>query len=105
FCARIQTSYWRNSESLWTHTLACTSDNLIAQNNLGAVLFKKGQVDGAISHLQQALQIKPDSAQARNNLGNILAQKGQVDEAIAQYQKALEIKPDSAEIHNNLGNA
>jgi hypothetical protein len=25
--ASIQTSYWRNSESLWTHTLACTSGN------------------------------------------------------------------------------
>ncbi len=31
FCARAQTSYWRNSESLWTHTLACTSDNFLCQ--------------------------------------------------------------------------
>ena len=43
FCARAQTSYWRNSESLWTHTLACTSDNSIAHNNLGTRSAPKGQ--------------------------------------------------------------
>jgi tetratricopeptide (TPR) repeat protein len=105
FCARAQTAYWRNSESLWIHTLACTSDNFVAHNNLGAVLLQKGNVDGAISHFQQALQIKPDNAQAHNNLGNILAQNGQVDAAIAHYQKALQTNPDNAEVHNNLGNA
>ena len=105
FCARAQTSYWRNSESLWTHTLACTSDNVEAHNNLGSVLLKMGRVDEAIAHFQKALQIKPDSAEAHNNLGNVLLQKGRVDEAMVHYQKTLQIKPDSAEAHNNLGNA
>ena len=26
-CAWRQTSYWRDSETLWTHTLTCTSQN------------------------------------------------------------------------------
>ena len=103
FCARTQTSYWRNSESLWTHTLACTSDNCIAHNNLGNALLQKGNVDEAIAHYQKALQIKPDYAEAHNNLGNALLQKGNVDEAITHYQKALQINPDYAEAHNNLG--
>ena len=34
-CAWKQTSYWRNDESLWGHTLACTSGNYFAHNNLG----------------------------------------------------------------------
>ena len=105
FCARAQTPYWRNSETLWTHTLACTSDNVIAHNNLGNALLQKGKVDEAIAHFQKALEIKPDYAEAHNNLGNALLQKGNVDEAITHYQKALEIKPDYAEAHNNLGNA
>jgi tetratricopeptide (TPR) repeat protein len=105
FCARAQTSYWRNSELLWTHTLACTSDNDIAHNNLGYALLQKGGVDEAIVHFQKALQINPDYAEAHNNLGNALLQKGQVDEAIAQYQKTLQIKPERAEVHNNLGYA
>ncbi len=105
FCARAQTAYWRNSESLWTHTLACTSGNYVAHYNLGYALFQKGSVDEAMVQYQKALQINPDSAEAHNNLGNALLQKGNVDEAIAQYQKALEVKPDYAEAHYNLGNA
>ena len=76
FCARTQTAYWRNSETLWTHTLACTSDNVIAHNNLGNALLQKGKVDEAIAHFQKALQIKPDYAEAHYNLGNALLQKG-----------------------------
>jgi tetratricopeptide (TPR) repeat protein len=105
FCARVQTSYWRNSESLWTHMLNCTSDNAIAHNNLGNALLKMGNVNEAIAHCQKALQIKPDYADAHYNLGIALLQKGHVDEAIAHLQKALQIKPDYAEAHNNLGSA
>ncbi len=105
FCARTQTSYWRNGESLWTHTLACTADNYTAHNNLGESLFQRGSVDEAIKQYQTALQIKPDYADAHNNLGNVLFQTGRVDEAIAHYQTALQIKPDDAEAHNNLGTA
>ena len=105
FCARAQTAYWRNSESLWTHTLVCTSDNFIGQNGLGNALLKKGSVDEAIAHFQKALQIIPDNAEACYNLGNALLKKGSVDEAIAHFQRALQIKPDYVEAHNNLGNA
>jgi tetratricopeptide (TPR) repeat protein len=105
FCARAQTVYWRNSESLWTHTLACTSDNFIGHNNLGTALLKTGNADEAMVHYQMALEIKPDFAEAHNNLGNFLFQKGSVDEAMVHYQMALEIKPDYAEAHYNLGYA
>jgi len=105
FCAHTQTSYWRNSESLWTHTLACTSDNFTAHNNLGNALLQKGKIPEAITNFQQALQIKPDYAEAHYNLGNTLLQKGKVDEAISHYQQALLIKPDYANAHNNLGTA
>ncbi len=104
-CAWKQTSYWRNSESLWTHTLACTSDNCIGYNGLGNALLQKGDVDEAIVHYQKALQITPDYSEACCNLGTALLQKGDVDEAIVHYQKALQITPDFAKAHNNLGNA
>ncbi len=103
FCAHAQTSYWRNSESLWTHTLTCTPDNAITHYNLGNALLQMGSVDEAIVQYQKALQIKPDYADAHNNLGNVLFLKGKMDEAITQYQKALQIKPDYAIAHNNLG--
>jgi Flp pilus assembly protein TadD len=103
FCARTQVSYWRNSESLWTHTLACTSDNSIAHNNLGYVFLQRGQMDKAVAHFQKALEIEPDYEKAHYNLGTAFFQQGRLDEAIAQFQKALEIKPDYVDAHNNLG--
>ena len=105
FCARAQTPYWRNSESLWTHTLACTSDNYIAHNELGNALLQKERLDEAVAQYQMALQIKPDYAEAHNNLGDALLQQGKVDEAITHGQQALQIKPDYAAAYNNLGNA
>jgi Flp pilus assembly protein TadD len=105
FCARTQTSYWRNGEWLWTHTLACTSDNYVAHYSLGDALLQKGSVDEAITHFQTALQINPNYAEAHNYLGNILLQNGRVDEAIAHYQKALQITPDYVYACYDLGNA
>ncbi len=105
FCARTQTMYWRNSELLWTHTLACTSGNYIAHEELGNALPQRKRADEAIAQYQMALQIKPDDVLAHNNLGYALLQKGDVDEAIAHCQRALQLKPDFAEAYNNLGNA
>jgi tetratricopeptide (TPR) repeat protein len=102
-CARTQTSYWRNNESLWTHTLACTSDNYFAHNNLGFALLQKGNVNEAIRQCQEAVQINPNDAMAHLNLGDALLQKGKVDEAIAHYLKALEISPTLAKACYDLG--
>ena len=103
--ASIQTTYWRNGESLWIRALACDPENFHAQSNLGNALFQTGRVDEAMAHFQEALRIKPDDAEIQNNFGNVLLQKGEVDEGIIHIQKALQIRPDNAEIQNNLGNA
>ncbi len=102
-CAWRQTTYWRNSETLWTRTLARTSRNWLAHYNLGVALAGRGQVDEAIAHYRKALEIEPNSAATHSNLGMALAGRGQVDEAITHYRKALEIQPNRAEAHHNLG--
>jgi Flp pilus assembly protein TadD len=104
-CAWRQTSYWRNSETLWTHALACTAENPAAHNGLGIVLADRGQVEEAIAQYRMALEIRPGHAEAQTNLGSALADRGQADEAIAHFRKALEIKPGLAEAHNKLGSA
>ena len=104
-CASIQTSHWRNSESLWIHTLACTSRNYVAHCDLGSVLAKQGRVAEAIEQYQATLELKPDYADAHNNLAILLAGQGKTAEAVKHYQRALEIKPDFAAAHNNWGNA
>ena len=102
-CAWQQTRHWCDSEILWTHTFACTSQNADAHYNLGAALARRGQIDEAVAQYRSALKIEPDYAMAYNNLGLALADRGQVDEAIVQYRKALEIAPGCAKAHYNLG--
>ena len=102
-CSRIQTAYWRDNELLWTHTLACTTNNALAHNGLGNVLAQKGRAPEAVEQYQKAVTIRPQFVQAWNNLGYALLQSGRVDEAIAQFQKALEIQPDFADADYNLG--
>jgi tetratricopeptide (TPR) repeat protein len=104
-CACQQVSYWRDSETLWTHAIDCTSRNWMAHDNLGLALVERGQAAEAIAQYEKALEIKPDLAKAHNNLANALLDQGQVDAAVPHYEKALEIKPDFAEAHSNFGNA
>jgi tetratricopeptide (TPR) repeat protein len=104
-CAWRQAARWKDSETLWTHTLACTTRNEVAHYGLGSVFLHKEQLDEAIAHYQKALEINPDYPNAKNDLGTALLKKGRLDEAIACYQQALQIEPDYVKARNNLGNA
>jgi tetratricopeptide (TPR) repeat protein len=97
FCAWKQTAYWRDNETLWTHTIACTTDNDMAHNNLGVDLHHKGKVDEAIAQYQMALKIRPDYESAHFNFAKDLAQKGRLQESITHFQAALQIDPADTE--------
>jgi len=110
--AFVQTSYWVNSEKLWNHALAVTTDNAMAHNNLGHLLLQRGEWDSAISHFERALEIRYRTASAHynlggalieNNLANALARKGLLDEAIGHYKKAVKLRPDYGDLYFNLG--
>jgi tetratricopeptide (TPR) repeat protein len=101
--AYVQTGYWRNSVSLWTHTLDCTPENYVAHHSLGIALAEQGNVQEAIEHYTRALQLAPDNAGVLIDLANALAKQGHRDEAIQDYLRALQSKPDSPEAQYNLG--
>ena len=97
-CTWQQVSYWRNSGTLWTHALACTSGNAIAHDNLGVFLREQGRRDEAICHFQEALEIKPDCVNFQSNFGACLCELGYVDEAAAHIRKAVEADPGNADL-------
>ena len=101
--AHVQTRYWKDSLTLWTHTLDCTSGNYTAYNNLGIALADQGKPAEAMRCYSQAIQLKPDYADAQRNLGAMLILQGNVDEAVQHLDRALQLKPDFAEAHNDLG--
>src|SRR5712692_2297627 len=109
-CAWRQTTYWRDSVSLWTHTLAVTSDNATAHQNLAAFLFEHGRVQeahnhsraAAIIHWQTLLKDYPLDIAAHNDLGVLLLQTGNARDAVAQWEMSLEIDPNDGNAQNNL---
>ena len=101
--AWVQTRYWRDSETLFKHALAVTTNNDVAENNLGIVYLRKGNLDEAISLLQAAVDLRPDNSPAHENLAKALLQKGHVTDALIHYRKLLELQPDNIEVHNIVG--
>lgn len=110
--AFVQALYWKNSETLWNHTLAVTGENDVAHNNLGFLFLRRGELDKAISQFQAALNIRSRNTEThyslgaaliQNNLGNALARKHLWDKAIDHLQEAVRLRPDYADAYFNLG--
>jgi len=104
-CAWRQTSYWRDSETLWRRTLDCTRRNALAHLHLGAELQRQGRAAEAVEEFQNALALAPDHPMTLNNLGLALLDLGQLDEAVAHLRRAVERNPRWPEARLNLGNA
>ena len=98
-----QVQNWKNSITIFEHTLRVTEGNYLSHNNLGVALFQDGRLNEAKVHFEHAFHIKTDYFEAYNNMGLVLGSLGKVDEAIMYYHKTLKIKPDYTEALNNLG--
>jgi hypothetical protein len=97
-----QAEYWRDSRTLFEHTLAVTKGNYVIENNLGVVLAREGDRIGAIRHFQAALAIRSEYAEGHSNLGSLLAQSGRIQEAIPHLTEAVRLNPRYAEAQSNL---
>jgi tetratricopeptide (TPR) repeat protein len=99
---RTQTGYWKDSESLFRHTLNVTTDNFVIYSNYGQVLQSKGQLDEAIKNIRQAVALNPGWIDAHEKLADALQEKGLYAEAAAEYELVLRSNPDK-DIRNNFG--
>src|SRR5881275_1135236 len=100
-----QAAMYGNIETLWRTTLARNPGCWMAHNNLGIVLFEKGQLDEAIAHYRRTLQMQPNFWDADYNLGSALLGKGEVDEAILYCEKAVAKEPNDPDAQVALANA
>jgi Flp pilus assembly protein TadD len=104
-CAWKQTSYWRNSETLWRHALACTSGTDTAGNNPDKALPDQGLAVGAIRRFAKALDVTPPNILAQIKLGEALIEQGKFDEGIAHLNAALQMNPTQVEVHARIAQA
>ncbi len=75
--SRQHLSIFTDEETLWRDTVARNPRAVIAQNNLGLVLYGQLQYRHAIECFNQALQADPGSAEAHYNLGLVLTELGE----------------------------
>jgi tetratricopeptide (TPR) repeat protein len=97
-----QVSYWRDSETLWTHALDCTSRNFMAHFKLARALEGRGDIGTALAHYRAAVETNPDDAAGRNALGALLERGGDVDGAIEQFEAGLKNNPENLQLHFNV---
>jgi tetratricopeptide (TPR) repeat protein len=108
FATYRQLGYWSSNVDLWTHTLAVTKNNFIAENNLGGALLLEGKAEEAHAHFVAASEISPRDPMSRSNLGAYLQEHNQLREAVEQYEAVIRLTTDPALLaatYANLGGA
>jgi tetratricopeptide (TPR) repeat protein len=99
-----QLRYWRDSESLFAHALAVTTEvNLNARINYGAALDQKGRRAKALIQYREVARVATNSVEAHYNIGNLLDKMGRPEEARPELLQAVRLNPKLPAPHDALG--
>jgi protein O-mannosyl-transferase len=108
FATHRQIAYWQSNVDLWSHTMAVTKNNFIAEDNLGGALILEGKEEEAHPHFEAAATINPKDPMSRSNLGIYDQTHNRMPEAVVEYEAAIGLTPDPrlpAQTYANLGAA
>jgi len=100
-----QTSYWRNTTTLYEHALEVTNENFVAHHGLAVELLDSGDPVAAEAHFERAVAIKPRWSSAHMGLGDARFEQGRVEEALVDYRRAIELAPRRPEGHLHIARA
>lgn len=91
FTTHRQIGYWKSSYDLWSHTLAVTSDNYVAEENVGVALSNLGRDDQALTHFLNAERIAPADPAGHLNAAAILQSRGEMHQALREYADTMRL--------------
>ena len=94
---------WRDSFTLFEHTLAVTPPNPLIEYDLGLAFAESNRYDEAAPHFEKALQIRPNDYKSLLYMGISRFYQGRLPEAIEYAQAAIRSQADSARAHDLLG--
>jgi hypothetical protein len=75
---RAQAGLWRDTLTLFTHADAVTERNWMAQNNIGAALANRGELERALPHFRRALVYRPGYPEANDNVHRLMIDLGRL---------------------------
>ncbi len=100
---RMQTAYWKDSETIWRRTIARVPDDEVAHENLGLALATRHLYPAAIDEYRKAEELDPRSSTLHSNFAEALEKTGQPKQAEEECQKALKIDPEDTVAYLVLG--
>lgn len=111
--AYVQSSHWRNSESLWRHTAEVMPNSAMAHEKLGQVYFDHGNFGDSDTALQKAVEYSAQNpyehttigVRSLNTLGTVATARQDYDQAAEYYGRAVDLVPGDAHIRSNHGEA
>jgi Flp pilus assembly protein TadD len=98
-----QIQCWRDSFTLFEHTLAVTPPNLHIEYNLGMAMGASGKYDEAAAHFQKSLGIDPNFYDSLVAMGVTRSKEGRLQEGVQYLQTASRLQPNAPTAHMQLG--
>lgn len=75
----------------------------INYNNLGVSYYERGDIAGAVSEYEKAIETDPTYAESYNNLAGAYHRLGEHEKSITLYRKAISLNPNFTEAYYGLG--
>ena len=100
-----QCHIYKDPETIWRDTLKKNPSSLLANANLGLILYSQGKVDEAIQHYRLALETYQIDEEVLCYLAEALLSQGKNDEAIGHLNTALEANPSHLPAHLAIARA
>lgn len=97
-----QTGFWKDSLSLFSHSIAVTQDNWPTMNRYAGSLAMAGRLDEAVQNYRQAIRLKPSEVESREAMAEVLERQGNTAEAVAEYRQVIAMKPENVDALKHL---
>ncbi len=99
----VQVGHWRNTITLFEHTVAISPGSAQARFNLGAGYALSGRPDLAEPQLRESLRLNPQGLGSRTNLASALVELGRPQEAEELFRELVDADPYNIEYNVLLG--
>ncbi|QYU67195.1 tetratricopeptide repeat protein [Leptolyngbya sp. 15MV] len=105
FISYRQVGHWKNSETIYRHSLSISKKHVLAANNLCFLLVDQDRIDEAKGVCSDSMQYAEMFPLLYNTMGIVSLKAGDIDEAKSNFEKYLRWVPYDAFGHFNLATA